>query len=95
MSEFLNTHIAVSKYKGHDALVTFKNTADRLDTTVTSVKVDVKDKQGNIASWGKNNDYPQKVIEAVKISGSASSGLRFLRKSHYGNGIVLKQFICS
>ncbi len=89
MSEFLNTHIAVSKYKGHDALVTFKNTADRLDTTVTSVKVDVKDKQGNIASWGKNNDYPQKVIEAVKISGSASSGLRFLRKSHYGNGIVL------
>lgn len=89
MSDFLSTHIAVSKYKGHDALVTFKNTSDRLDTTVTSVKIDVKDTTGSIASWGKLNDYPQKVQEAVRLNGSASSGLRFLRKAHYGNGLIL------
>lgn len=89
MSEFLSTHIAVSKYKGHNALVTFKNTSDRLDTSVTAVKVKVEDKVSEIASWGKNNDYPQKVIEAVRLNGSASSGLRFLRKAHYGNGLIL------
>ena len=89
MSEFLSTHIAVSKYKGHDALVTFKNTSDRLDTSVTAVKVKVEDKVSEIASWGKNNDYPQKVLEAVRLNGSASSGLRFLRKAHYGNGLIL------
>lgn len=89
MSEFLSTHIAVSKYKGQNALVTFKNTSDRLDTSVTAVKVKVEDKVSEIASWGKNNDYPQKVIEAVRLNGSASSGLRFLRKAHYGNGLIL------
>ncbi len=89
MSDFLSTHIAVSKYKGHDALVTFKNTTDRLDDTVTSVKIDVKEKTGSIASWGPQNDYPQKVQEAVRLNGSASSGLRFLRKAHYGNGLIM------
>lgn len=89
MTEFLGTHIAVSEYKGSPALVTFKNSIDKLDSTVTAVKVEVKDKQGEIASWGKSNDYPQQVIKSVKINGSASSGLRFLRKAHYGNGLVL------
>jgi hypothetical protein len=89
MGEYLGTHIAIAQYKGSPALVTFKNSIDTLDSSVTSIKVDVKDKQGEIASWGKSNDYPQKVIEAVKKNGSASSGLRFLRKAHYGNGLVL------
>lgn len=89
MTKFLSNHIAVSKYKGVDALVTFKNAADRLDTSVTKVTVDVKDTTGEIASWGKQNNYPQEAIKAVKLNGSASSGLRFLRKAHYGNGLVL------
>jgi len=89
MAEFLGTHIAVSEYKGSPALVTFKNSIDKLDTTVTTVKVEVKDKQGEIASWGKSNNYPQQVIKSVKKNGSASSALRFLRKAHYGNGLVL------
>lgn len=74
---------------GAVAAYTFKNSSDRLDATVTSVKVEVKDKQGEVASWGSNNDYPQQVLKAVRLNGSASSGLRFLRKAHYGNGLVL------
>jgi hypothetical protein len=89
MSEFFGTHIAVSQYKGSPALVTFKNSIDKMDGTVTAVKVDVKDKQGVIASWGKNNDYPQQVIKEVEKNGTATSALRFLRKAHYGNGLVL------
>lgn len=88
-SEFLGTHIAVSQYKGAGAMVTFKNSIDKMDGTVTAVKVEVKDKQGSIASWGKANDYPQQVIKEVKKNGAAASSLRFLRKAHYGNGLVL------
>lgn len=88
-SEFLGTHIAVSQYQGAGALVTFKNSIDKLDSTVTAVKVEVKDKQGSIASWGKTNSYPQEVIKEVKKNGAAASSLRFLRKAHYGNGLVL------
>ena len=88
-SEFLGAHIAVSEYKGSPALVTFKNSIDKMDGTVTAVKVEVKDKQGLVASWGKSNDYPQQVIKEVKKNGAAASSLRFLRKAHYGNGLVL------
>lgn len=88
-SDFLGTHIAVTQHKGASALVTFKNSIDKMDGAVTAVKVEVKDKVGTIASWGKNNDYPQQVIKEVKKNGAASSSLRFLRKAHYGNGLVL------
>jgi hypothetical protein len=86
---FLSQHIAVTEYKGSPALVTFKNSIDKMDGTVTAVKVEVKEKTGTIASWGKSNDYPQQVIKEVKKNGAASSSLRFLRKAHYGNGLVL------
>ena len=88
-SEFLSPTIAITQYKGSPAMVSFKNSIDKMDSTVTAVKVDVKDKQGEIASWGKNNDYPQQVIKESKKNGSVSSGIRFLRKAHYGNGLVL------
>lgn len=89
-TEFIGTKIAISNLSnGVNAAYTFTNSKDRLDTSVTAVKIDVKDKQGNVASWGKNNDYPQQILNAVKLNASASSGLRFLRKAHYGNGLVL------
>ena len=88
-STFLGNHIAISQHKGSPAMVSFKNSIDKMDGTVTAVKVDVKDKQGEIASWGKNNDYPQQVIKEVKKNGTAASSLRFLRKAHYGNGLIL------
>lgn len=88
-SEFLGNHIAITQYNGSPAMVSFKNSIDRMDGAVTAVKVDVKDKQGIIASWGKANDYPQQVIKEVKKNGTATSAIRFLRKAHYGNGLVL------
>lgn len=89
-TEFFGTKIAVSKLQnGQTAAYTFKNTTENLDSSVTVVKIDVKDKTAEIASWGKNNNYPQEVLKQVRLNGSASSGLRFLRKSHYGNGLVL------
>jgi hypothetical protein len=89
-TEFFGTKIAVSKLStGGAAAFTFKNTSESLDSSVTVVKVDVKDKTAEIASWGKKNDYPQAILKAVRPNGSASSGLRFLRKAHYGNGLIL------
>jgi len=88
-STFLGNHIAITQHNGSGAMISFKNSIDKMDGTVTAVKVDVKDKQGEIASWGKNNDYPQQVIKEVEKNGTATSALRFLRKAHYGNGLVL------
>jgi hypothetical protein len=89
-TEFFGTKIAVSKLaNGQTAAFTFKNSVDSFDTSVTKLKIDVKDKTAEIASWGKKNDYPQAVLKQVRLNGSASSGLRFLRKTHYGNGLIL------
>jgi hypothetical protein len=82
--------IAVSSKKGIGAVYSFVNTVEKQnENTISTVKVEVKDKTGTIASWGKNNKYPQEIVEAITQSGSGSSGLRFLRKSHYGNGLIL------
>jgi hypothetical protein len=89
-TEFFGTKIAVSKLaNGEAAAFTFKNSVDSFDTSVTKLKIDVKDKTAEIASWGKTNNYPQAVLKQVRLNGSASSGLRFLRKTHYGNGLIL------
>jgi len=89
-TEFFGTRIAVSKLaNGEAATYTFKNSVDSFDTSVTKLKIDVKEKTAEIASWGKKNDYPQAVLKQVRLNGSASSGLRFLRKTHYGNGLIL------
>lgn len=89
-TEYFGQRIAVSSLPGNiTAAYTFTNTKDRLDTQITAVKVEVKDKQGSVASWGKTNKYPQEIIKSVKTNGAASSAIRFLRKAHYGNGLVL------
>lgn len=82
-------NIAVSEYQGMGVAYSFKNTTQTNESNVTAVKIDVKDKSGTIASWGSNNDYPQKILKAIRMSATGSSALRFLRKTHYGNGIVL------
>jgi hypothetical protein len=81
-------NIAVSEHKGIGIAYTFKNTT-AVQELATPINIQVKDKLGNIASWGPSNDYPQKILKAIKDSGSGSSGLRFLRKAHYGGGIHL------
>lgn len=89
MSTKFYGNIAASEFKGMGVAYSFKNTTANSETSVTPIKVEVKNKVGEIASWGANNDYPQKVIKTIKLSGSGSSALRFLRKAHYGNGLVL------
>lgn len=81
--------IAISNHNGVGAVVTFKNTVDKNSNTVTTTKIEVKDKTGEIANWGKNNKYPQEIVEAMTQSGSGSAALRFLRKAHYGGGVIL------
>lgn len=80
--------IGVSTFGKIGAVYTFKNTVAANDNTVTTLTIDVKDKQGTIVSWGKNNAYPQEILAASKKNGSSSSALRFLRKAHYGNGQI-------
>jgi hypothetical protein len=82
-------NIAVSEYKGIGVSYTFKNTNASNVEAPTAINIQVKDKKGKIASWGANNDYPQKILKAIKASGSGSSALRFLRKAHYGTGLIL------
>lgn len=82
-------NIAVSEYKGIGVSYTFKNTNASNTEAPTAINIQVKDKKGKIASWGANNDYPQKILKAIKASGSGSSSLRFLRKAHYGTGLIL------
>lgn len=82
-------NIAVSTLPTMAVAYSFKNTIEKSPDKTTVVKIDVKDKIANIASWGGKNDYPQKIIEAIKQSGAGSAGLRLLRKVHYGNGLIL------
>lgn len=75
---------------GVGAAYVFKNTAAKSASSVTKIKIDTKDKTSSeIASWGIDNKYPNKVIEAIRKSGSGGSALRFLRKVTYGNGLIL------
>lgn len=89
--EQVEKNIFVTSFGNSKALVSFKNSIDKANASVTETKIEIKDKSssGKVVSWGKKNNYPQNVIEAVRKNGSASSGLRFLRKAHYGNGLFL------
>lgn len=89
MSTVFTGQVAISDIPNGKAVYAFKNTVEKGDSVVSTVKIDTKEKTGIVASWGKANDYPQKVMEAVKKNGSASSALRFLTRAHYGNGIIL------
>lgn len=81
-------NIAVSEFNGIGVAYTFKNTTKN-ESLATPVNIQVLNKIGDIVPWGPANDYPQKILKAIKGSGSGSSALRFLRKAHYGNGLVL------
>lgn len=87
---YIHGNIGLTKFRnGQGATVAFKNTTISGDSSVTAVPVDVKEKaSGMIAAWGPNNDYPQKVLEAIKKNASATAALSFRCDSHYGNGQI-------
>ena len=86
---YFHGNIALSSSSYGGAVFSFNNTVAKGEDTVTTIKVDTKDKVGTIAAWGKSNDYPQKVLEMAKKNGSTARGISFNRKAHYGNGLVL------
>ena len=59
----------------------------KVDKIKSAVGFEVKDvKALGIQSWGAENNYPQKVEEIVKASGTGISCLRIRRKFIYGQG---------
>jgi hypothetical protein len=89
MRSYIHGGIGFAEFNTGLGVVSYINTSASAGDKVTTVQVEVKDKVGTVASWGKNNDYPQKIMEAVRKNGSASRGLSFNRKAHYGNGLTL------
>lgn len=81
--------IGFAEFKSGLGVVSFINTTAKSDEPITTVKVEVKDKVGTVAAWGKTNKYPQEVLELAKKNGSAVRGVSFNRKAHYGNGLTL------
>jgi hypothetical protein len=55
----------------------------------TTVQIESTAGSAKIAAWGADNMYPSKVLEAARKNSSASRGISFLRKAHYGSGFVL------
>jgi hypothetical protein len=55
----------------------------------TTVKIETAAGAATIASWGDDNMYPSNVLTAARKNSSASRGVSFLRKAHYGSGFVL------
>lgn len=90
MSTVFHGQVAISDIANGQAVYAFTNTVAKGDSTVSTIKIDTKEKTGVLASWGIKNDYPQEIMKAVKKNGSASSALRFLTRAHYGNGIILQ-----
>ncbi|MDO6813825.1 hypothetical protein [Tenacibaculum soleae] len=39
--------------------------------------------------WGADNKYPDNFLQALRLNGSGSAGLRFLKSTHYGQGFHL------
>lgn len=69
------------------SIATFK--ASATENKVTSVKVESNDRVGQIASWGTDNNFPNTILDTVRSNGMTLSGLRVLRKNHYGSGLIL------
>ena len=51
-------------------------------------KNDSSEYKGKIAPWGADNQFPSKLLKAVKLNGAASGGLGILKSVHYGKGLT-------
>lgn len=59
------------------------------DKQVQPTQVKIKPEGGEVALWGDDNQYPQKLLESLRLNGSGGAGLRFLKSTHYGQGFHL------
>ena len=87
MSTVFHGDIAITG-QSTKALVSFSSTK-KTDDKVTSIVLHTENKNGKIAAWGADNDFPQKLLKKIRLNGAALSGLRVSRKAHYGSGFIL------
>ncbi|SEC46615.1 hypothetical protein SAMN04489761_3071 [Tenacibaculum sp. MAR_2009_124] len=77
---------------GGGSAVVVVNTSTTVNTAEpTKVHVHTENKSQGIASWGSNNDFPQKLLKEVRKNGAATSGLSLVKDSIYGRGFILFQ----
>ncbi len=76
---------------GGSAVLMFTDKKGKPTPTKTSVAVHTEDKKGEIAAWGGDNNFPQKLLKEVRKNGAATSGLQLISDFHYGGGFVLFQ----
>lgn len=89
MSIFSHGDISITGGKSQ-ALISFAS-SKQADATVSTVQFYTEDSIGEVASWGKNNDYPQQLLTKIRKNGAALSALRVSRKAHYGSGFILAE----
>lgn len=86
MSTVFHGDVAITG-QSEKALVSFHS--NKTDGNVTTITFDIDHENGKVASWGVNNDFPQKIMSKIRMNSAALSGLRVSRKSHYGSGFIL------
>lgn len=75
---------------GGKALISFKSTSSK-NADVTKIIFDTPNSIGEVAAWGPNNDYPNKLLDNLRLNGAGSQGLGVLIKTHYGKGFLLAE----
>lgn len=81
MKHFGNISFAEVKGKGGAVI--------KLSEPIKHISVKSKTKDAKYIPWGESDNWPLQIAEKVRKNGSASSGLRLLRRAHYGNGLIL------
>jgi hypothetical protein len=75
---------------GGEALISFKTLKNK-DKQPTKIIVENENNFYEVAAWGTNNDYPQKLLANLRLNGAGLSGLKVLTKTHYGKGFILAE----
>lgn len=74
---------------GSAVIVMNSNSSAASTNEPTKVLLHTENKAQEIASWGANNDFPQKLLKEVRKNGAATSGLSLVKDSIYGSGFIL------
>lgn len=71
---------------GHGSGAAFAFGKSKGEETHSIVKLE-DSSSGNIAKWGDDNQYPEKFMKALGLNGAGGSGIRFMKSTHYGQGL--------
>lgn len=82
----ITTHGDVAFGHGSGAAFAYGKGKDVLPHSI--VKIEDKD-SSKIAKWGDDNAYPERFMKALSLNGAGGSGVRFMKSTHYGQGLQL------